>query len=297
MDDEKSDMDDDSRQRTREDHLGPDEAELTRLADGSLPAPERAALRARVAGSPELRARLREQERAVSVVRAAADVTAPAGLRASVRELADASGGARGRGGLRRLAGPGLGAPRRRAAERRRIAVWRPRATVALVALAAALVAVVAIALHGGAVPTVQRTARLALAAATGPAPAVDPSNRELLALRPRGARRIPFPSYASFAGWRASGVRQDTLDGRRVTTVFYVVGSGRAGYSIVSGAALPVPHGAHVRGPHGVLYVLATSDGARYVTWRRDGHTCVIASRSLGRGTLLALAAADERV
>lgn len=264
------------------DEDSPGEAELTRLADGTLPKPAHEALRARVARSPELQARLREQERAVGLVNAAAELTAPAGLRASVQEAADASIVGRAR--------------RRRAADRRRIAVWRPRASIALVALAAMLVAVVSIALHGGASPTVDRTARLALAAATGPPPAVDPSDPGLLSLRASGASRIPFPSYNRLGRWRASGVRHDTLDGRRVTTVFYAVGSARAGYSIVSGGALPVPRGSHLRGPHGVLYVLASSDGARLITWRRDGHTCVIASRSLGRGKLLALAAADER-
>jgi hypothetical protein len=295
MDNERSEMDDDNRQSSDEEHLSPGEAELTRLADGSLPEAEREALRAQVAGSPGLRARLSEQEHAVSLVKATGEISAPPELRASVGELADAS-----RGGRARLLGAdprAPAAPRRPPAARRRIAVWRPRATLALAGLAAALIAVVSIALHGGASPTVQRTARIGLAAATGPAPGVDPANRELLALRPSGARRIPFPSYASLAGWRAIGVRHDTLDGRRVTTVFYAVGSGRAGYSIVSGAALPVPRGPQVRGAHGVRYVLARSDGARYVTWRRDGHTCVIASRSLPRGTLLALAASDERV
>jgi anti-sigma factor RsiW len=273
---------DDQQHTGDEPHPTHGEAELTRLADGSLPESEREALRAQVARSPELQARLREQEHAVGLVKATAELAAPAALRASMQELADGSGGGRAR--------------RRRAADRRRIAVWRPRASIALVALAAVLVAVVSVALHGGASPTVDRTARLALAAATGPPPAVDPSDPDLLSLRATGASRIPFPSYDRLGRWRASGVRHDTLDGRRVTTVFYAVDSARAGYSIVSGGALPVPRGSHVRGPHGVLYVVASSDGARVITWRRDGHTCVVASRSLGRGKLLALAAADER-
>jgi hypothetical protein len=90
--------------------------------------------------------------------------------------------------------------------------------------------------------------------------------------------------------------VRHDTLDGRRVTTVFYSSGRARVGYSTVSGDALVAPGGRTVRSPGGVRYVLSASDGARLVTWRRDGHTCVIAGRSVGPGTLLALAAADER-
>jgi Anti-sigma-K factor rskA, C-terminal len=63
---------------------GPDEeAELAALADGSVAPERRAALEARVAASPALADRLAEQERAVTLVRGAADeVDAPAGLRA-----------------------------------------------------------------------------------------------------------------------------------------------------------------------------------------------------------------------
>ncbi len=126
--------DDDDRQHNVEESLG--EEELARLADGTLPESAREALRARVARSPELQARLRDQERAVGLVRAAGEIAAPASLRESVQELADGTTGGRSR--------------RVRAAERRRIAVWRPRASLALVALAAVLVAVVTISLHGG---------------------------------------------------------------------------------------------------------------------------------------------------
>jgi plasmid stabilization system protein ParE len=262
------------------DETPPSDAELTRLADGSLPEPDRAELRARVEGSPELRAQLRDQERAVKLVSATGEIAAPASLRASVEELAD--GATRGR------------SRRDRAADRRRVAVWRPRVSIALVAFAAVVVAIVSIALHGESAPTVNGTARLALAAAVDPAPATDPADRDLLSLR---VNRIPFPSYLRSTGWRASGARRDTLDGRHVTTVFYTSGGGRVGYSIVSGTALAVPRGSTVRGPTGVQYVLTSSDGAQLITWRRDGHTCVIASRSVGRGALLALAAADEQV
>jgi hypothetical protein len=261
----------------------PSDAELTRLADGSLPEPERERLRARVERSPELRAQLREQEQALKLVAATGEIAAPASLRVSVQELTDET--TRGR-------------PRRaRTAERRRVAVWRPRASIALVALAAVVVAIVSIALHGGSAPTVDRTAHLALAAAIDKAPATDVADRDLLSLRATGAAGIPFPSYLRSSGWRASGARRDTLDGRHVTTVFYTSGGARVGYSIVSGTALAMPRGFTVRGPTGVPYVLTSSDGAQLITWRRDGHTCVIAGRSVGRGTLLALAAADEQV
>jgi len=60
-------------------------AELAALADGSLPAEQRAALEERVAASPELADLLAEQQRAVALARAAAEeVEAPPGLRARI---------------------------------------------------------------------------------------------------------------------------------------------------------------------------------------------------------------------
>jgi anti-sigma factor RsiW len=60
-------------------------AELAALADGSLAPEDRASLEARVDESPELAARLAEQERAVAFARsAAAEVEAPAALRARI---------------------------------------------------------------------------------------------------------------------------------------------------------------------------------------------------------------------
>ncbi|HTU30349.1 MAG TPA: hypothetical protein VMF07_13280 [Solirubrobacteraceae bacterium] len=268
------------------DEIRPGEAELTRLADGSLPESEREQLRATVAGSPELQMRLRDQQRAVSLVQSTGEIAAPASLRASVAGLTDATSGR-----------PGRYRGRQGAADRRQTAFWRQRASIGLVALAVVLIAVVSTVLHGQTAPTVGSTARLALARATGPAPTVSSSDHDVLALRPTGASSIPFPSYARFTAWRATGVRRDTLQGRHVTTVFYSVGGTRVGYAIVSGAALAMPRGSTVRGPTGIRYVFVSSGGAQILTWRRDGHTCVIAGRSVSRSTLLALAAADEQV
>jgi hypothetical protein len=270
-----------------DDELRPGEAELTRLADGSLPASEREQLQAQVAASPELQTRLREQQRAVSLVQSTGEIAAPASLRASVAGLTDAT--------TRR---PGRYEGRQQgAADRRQNAFWRQRASLGIVALAVVLIAVVSVALHGRTAPTVGSTARLALAPATGPAPKVSSTDRDLLSVRPTGASSIPFPSYLHFTAWRANGVRRDTLQGRHVTTIFYTVGGTRVGYSIVSGAPLAMPQGSTVRGPTGIRYVFVSSGGAQIITWRRDGHTCVIAGRSVARRTLLALAAADEQV
>jgi hypothetical protein len=76
--------------RRPEDHAADrDVVELAALADGSVTPERRAALEARVANSPELTARLAEQQRAIELTTSvAAEVEAPAGLRARVDELA-----------------------------------------------------------------------------------------------------------------------------------------------------------------------------------------------------------------
>jgi Anti-sigma-K factor rskA, C-terminal len=72
--------------RRREDENGSQEVvELAALADGTLAPERRAALEARVAASSELTERLAEQQRAVTLVRSAAEaVEAPAALRAGI---------------------------------------------------------------------------------------------------------------------------------------------------------------------------------------------------------------------
>jgi hypothetical protein len=247
------------------------EAELAALADGSLPAQRRAQLRARIDASPELAAALGEQERAVTMLRAL-DEPAPAALHARVRELTDR---------------PAAKVSRTRAARWRR-SLFVPAATALAVAVAAL---VVALGGGGSAAPTIPQTARLALSAATSPAPPEDAAHRNLLSLRFDG---IAFPYYGRTAGWKTTGTRRDSLGGRRVVTVFYAAHGTRVGYSIVSGSPLPVGGGTLVaRG--GVRYWLQRRAGAQLVTWRQSGHTCVIAGRGVGRETLLGLATAEE--
>lgn len=249
------------------------EAELARLADGSLPAARADALRAEVARSPELAAALAEQERAVALMRSLGE-PAPASLRAAVAVPATA---------------------RRRAR--------RTPATVlagAAVAAVAAVIVVILVARSGGAgAPTLPETARLALAAATLPAPAADPSHPGLLTVSVDG---LAFPDWARAADWGATGARSDALGGRRIVTVFYTwpahgatAAAGRVGYAIVSGAPLSVPAGRRVTSD-GVRFVLMRQGGAELVTWRRDGHTCVLASRSLDFARLVALAGVYPR-
>jgi hypothetical protein len=247
------------------------EAELAALADGSLPADRRAQLRARIEASPELATALGEQERAVTMLRAF-DEPAPAALRARVREITD---------GATRTAGP-------RWAWRWRRSLFVPAATVLAIAVAAL---VVLLGSSGSSAPTVPQTARLALAAATSPAPPEDPAHSGLLRLRVGG---LAFPYYGLTAGWEATGARTDTIGGRRVVTVFYTARGHRVGYAIVSGAPLPAGGGTLVtRGD--VTFWLQRVHGAQLITWRQAGHTCVIAGRRVSPRTLLSLASAEE--
>src|SRR5436190_23757174 len=76
-------------------------AELSALADGTLPAERRVVVEARVAASPELRELVDRQRRAVAASRAAADEPVPASLRTAVD--AQLRGLDSGRGRARRL--------------------------------------------------------------------------------------------------------------------------------------------------------------------------------------------------
>jgi hypothetical protein len=243
------------------------EADLARLADGTLPAERHASVHAELAGSPGMAAALAEQERAVAMMRAL-DVGAPGSLRARIEAL---------------------GTPRRaRIAWRWRPAFAIPGATA--IALAAAAVVVL---VGGGssAPPTVAATVRLTLAAATLPAPSADRTADGYLSLKTGGIR---FPDWSRTDQWRASGARTDTLDGRRVVTVFYTAHGTRVGYAIVSGSPLTVPPARRTVWSAGSQYTLTSVRGARLVTWRQHGHTCVLAGRSVAFATLLKLATAD---
>jgi hypothetical protein len=245
----------------------PPEAELTRLADGSLPAQREGALRAEVRSSPALAAALAEQERAVALLRSV-DEPAPGLLRARIDALTERPS-ARG-GGAR--------------THRRRVgrALVLPAAT----ALAVVIAAIVILAGGTGATPTVPQVARLALSSATLPAPAVDPANPTRLRVSGAG---IPFSNWH---GWWPAGARTDVIDGRRITTVFYrTPGGTRVGYAIASGSPL---EGSRHRGGYSVSYTLGEDGSAHLVTWVRDGHTCVIAGRSVTYQTLLRLARAS---
>jgi hypothetical protein len=234
--------------------------ELAALADGTLAGPRRTALEARVAGSPELAARLAEQERALVIVNAAAEsVDAPAGLRARIEA-------------------------RRRPARRHR---WALSAGIA-VAAAAVILGVIAALPTGTSGPTVVEAAQLGSKPATQPAPPPDPTEAKLL---DRSVDGVPFPNWDAKFGWLASGARGDRLSGRRTSTVYYDKKGKRIAYTIVSGEALENPTDARVVHRAGVV-LRVFADGARTdVTWLRNGRTCVLSGVGVPAPTLVKLA------
>jgi hypothetical protein len=240
------------------------EAELARVADGSLDAAHEAEVRRRLERSPDLTAALGEQERVVAMLRSI-DAQAPASLRAALPEQLQRADRSRSRRRFGHLVPVG-------------------------VALAAALVIVLVT--GGGATgPSLQQTVRLTLAAATYPAP-----GERTASTLDHTAAGIAFPYWQQSVGWRAVGARADRIGGREIVTVFYGrPGGHRVGYAIVGGPALPVSGGRTVtRG--GVPYYFLRQGSATLVTWLRSGHTCVIAGRRVTEATLLALATTDVR-
>jgi hypothetical protein len=210
------------------------EAELTLLVDGRL-APERAAeLEAR----PELAPRIALARAGRDRLRAAAaSVEAPFELRQRVDALSS------------------LPAPRRR---------WRPLAALAGVGAAAAVALVL---LTAGGAPSVGDVLD---SAGRSPAAAISPAGGPLL---PVAVEDVRFPDYEEKFGWRAVGKREDEVDGRDVTTVFYERDGERVRYSIVAGDALAQPDGRDLDA-EGTRVRVIDEDA---VTWRRLGHTCVM--------------------
>jgi anti-sigma factor RsiW len=239
-------------------------ADLSALADGTLPPERRAAVEARVAASPELRRLLDRQRRAVSATRAMASEPVPAALRTAVEGWAPGSDTGHSR--ARRLV---------------------PR--FALGAAAAATAAIVlALVLSGGtAGPTVAEAAGLAVKPPSGPAPGRLDDSQAKLAARVDG---VVFPDLRRSYGWRPVGVRHDRVGGREARVVYYAKGGKRIGYVILAGSGVPAPSGARATQQRGVTFRTLDVSGRPVVTWQRLGHTCVLTG-SASRSELLALA------
>jgi hypothetical protein len=122
-------------------------------------------------------------------------------------------------------------------------------------------------------------------------APAHRGSSPTLGHLRAAG---LLYPYWDDSYGFRAVGVRHDTLNGRPATTVFYQRGSQRVGYTIVSGSSLHDGAPAHGIVSSGVAVRALYTHGMRVVTWLRHGHSCVLAGRNVPFSVLISLAASD---
>ncbi len=234
------------------------ERDIAALADGSRETP---GLRERIAGSPELTALLEEQQRAVALT-SAARPTAPPSLRAA---LADAE------------------------RERRRPAARVRAPMLGFAAAAAGVIALAVVALlPGGSAPSVTAVAALAAAGPSSPPPASDPAHAGALRSEIDGVR---YPYWADAFGWRASGIRTDRVGGRPTMTVVYANAANQTvDYTIVGGAPLGEPAG-RAQQSNGTRFVGLTAGGRQIVTWRRDGHTCLVAATGVPLPTLLRLA------
>jgi hypothetical protein len=171
----------------------------------------------------------------------------------------------------------------------------RPR-LAATGAIAAAIIALaLAIGLSGGSSTlSVRDASALTLRAATSKAPAESSSDRTELAANVDG---VSFPYWGERFGWHSSGTRTDRVDGRTVTTVFYVNGRGkRIGYAIVAGTAQTQSSGGIVSDRDGTPYRVLTVNGLPVVTWMREGHLCVVSGHGVSGATLLRLASWGDR-
>lgn len=247
------------------------QARLAALADGTLGREEREGLLGEIDGSPEITSDLERQREALSMLSSLDSLSAPPALHRSVESLVAST------------------PPRMRARPRMRMRIAAVGAPIATAAAALAIV----LATAGPSGPSLLNAAQVALRTPTLAPPSPSP-NRPLQLTR--SVQGIAFPYWQDSLGWRATGARADRVDGREVTTVFYSAArspsaAGRVGYAIVAGRALPVPGGTTVSYA-GHRYALLSSHGATVLTWRRAGHTCILAAHGVSSETLLHLAA-----
>lgn len=162
----------------------------------------------------------------------------------------------------------------------------------ALAAVAVALT--VALSGSGSAGASLAQASALTLRPATLAAPSESASRNGTLAADVEG---VSFPYWEERFHWRSTGSRLDTLDGHAVRTVFYSDPMGRTvGYAIVAGRAPRLTDAGQVHWREGTPFALGRVDGAEVVTWRRNGHLCVVSGRGVSGSTLIALASWNER-
>jgi hypothetical protein len=239
-------------------------ADLSALADGTLAPDRRAEVEARISASPELRALYERERRVADLLREArASVRAPQALRARIEH--------------ERRSNPVRA--RRRAAYGASLA-----GALAVVLLALALL------LPGGSpgAPSVSQAAALAARGASAAAPGPDPGNPAVKLSR--DIEDIYFPNWSASFGWKPTGQREDTIDGRRAITVYYRWRGKTVAYTIVAAPTLSQPR-AKVSTLNGTVLRTLGLHGALVVTWQRAGHTCVLSGPGVDASTLQKLA------
>ncbi len=255
-------------------------ADLSALADGTLAPERREAVQANIAASPELSELLARERVAVERLAEARERDrAPQALRERIerereRERAARRGAAvRGgslRGGLAVRAG-----------------------LAASLALGAVVLVLVAPGGTPGS-PTLSQAAALGTREALRPGPTPDPSNPG--AQLDRSVGEVYFPNWTRAPlRWRATGQRIDRLGGHRAVTVFYARARISIAYTILSTPPLREPAAA-VRHVGGLAVRELTLNGRMVVTWRRDGHTCVLSGRNIDAQRLAQLASWEPR-
>lgn len=239
-------------------------ADISALADGSIPRDRRRQTEQQIEASDELR-RLFELERAaVEVLRQARERDrAPMSLRQRIaHELTARSN------------------PVRRA----------PRMLAGGLAGAMSVVGAAAVLLLAGgtaAGPSVAQAAGLATRGVAGPGPPVNPGNPRALL---QSVGKVDFPNWSYMPGWSTAGQRVDRLGDHLAVTVYYSFQGRDVAYTIVSVPALSQPHGQVVTAGGLRLHIFSLA-GRRIVTWRRDGRTCVLSSRDVAAQRLESLA------
>jgi hypothetical protein len=173
---------------------------------------------------------------------------------------------------------------RERERARARAPFWRRRRlSLAGAGAAAAALAAVAIALQTGSETTEPPLNGVHTAARLDPTKAAPATLGGAPPVLDAKVGSLVFPDWEQRFGWKAVGRRDDTLSGRRVTTVFYRNPEGaRLGYAVVSGDTLDAdPPGRRVTRSGNTYYVAGVGEDT-IVTWNQQGHTCAIVAPSV---------------
>lgn len=112
----------------------------------------------------------------------------------------------------------------------------------------------------------------------------------------PDGGPRDGFADFAARARWVPSGAREDRIEGRVVTTIFWDRAGRRIAHTAVAGPPVDPPDDARRIGRRGVLLRSVDAGGRIAVTWNENGHTAVISAIGISRAALYNLAGGRAR-